>query len=153
MYAWTKSQNSFQGIQTVRMFSKAKSCKVMTVFAGTDHPAFRRSLGDCRGPQQPPEQELQTCHQQRVLLPGCLQDNSTQPAEPPSAPQGWWGHSQGCGRTCSLGRQIPASYPSVYGHLTAASLIWCHPRAVLPTGSACAACRDHTCKIWTRNFK
>lgn len=79
----------------------------MVVLAGADHPAFMRSLGDCHSPQQSPEQQLQ-----RVLLPGCLQDSSTQQAGPLSAPQGTWGHIQEQVRTCSLGRQIPASYPS-----------------------------------------
>lgn len=60
----------------------------MIVLARADHPALMRSLEDCHSPQQSPEQKLQMCHQQRVLLPGCLQDSSTQQAGPLSAPQG-----------------------------------------------------------------
>lgn len=86
-------------------------------------------------------------------------------------PQGWWGHFQGHVRTCSLGRQIPASYPSdrcvwtpksSTPNLVSSTLPLCTKpalvspsacRAVLPTDSARAACRDHTCKIWTNDFK
>lgn len=66
----------------------------MIVLAGADHPAFMASLEDCHGPQQSPEQELHMCHQQRVLLPGCLQDSSTQQAGPLCSPRGDGGISR-----------------------------------------------------------
>jgi len=68
------------------MFSKeapyAKSCKVVHVLAGTDHPALTRAPGGCRGPPQPPEQELRmptaqaACPQLRACL-AWLQGTST----------------------------------------------------------------------------
>ena len=68
------------------MFSKeasyAKSCKVVYMLAGTDHPAFMAALEGRHGPPQSPEQKLQTSASQAACLLLCvrlvwLQDNST----------------------------------------------------------------------------
>lgn len=149
MYAWTESQNSFQWIQTVKMFSKAtswaKSCKVMIVLVGADHPAFMRSLEDRHGPQQSPEQKLQRRCQQRVLLPGCLQDSSTQQAGPLSAPQGDGGRSRDISDACKL-TQWQMCMDSSTPNPVSSTLPLC--TLVSPSAcTACAACRDHACQI------
>lgn len=51
-------------VHTERVFSKeasyAKSCKIVYILAGTDHPAFMTALEGCHDTPQPPEQKLQT---------------------------------------------------------------------------------------------
>lgn len=106
------------------------------MWAGTDHPAFMTALEGCHGPSQPPEQNAHTSASQAAASscahtwagcrrtapkPGCL-----------SAPHVWHVLTQGCDRTCSLGRQISASYLSdrCVWTLNSSTLVLCPPRSL-----------------------